>query len=56
MITSGGNESNISANGAKDVKKHKKNTDDNRESVTFLYTGVSGGAEGPHIYLAKKKS
>ena len=41
--------------GAADVKRHEKNMDDNRESVTIIHAGVAGGAGGPRICLAKGK-
>jgi hypothetical protein len=47
-------ESNMSASagtvkiiGSADVKKHEKNTDDNRDTITVIRAGMSSGTEGP---------
>jgi hypothetical protein len=37
------------------VKKHKKNTQDNRDSITIVRIGSAGGTSGPWIFLIKQK-
>jgi hypothetical protein len=37
------------------VKKHKKNTQDNRDSITNVRIGSAGGTSGPWIFLTKRK-
>lgn len=41
--------------GEKEQKKHEKNTDDSRESITAVRIGNAAGNEGPYIFLAKGK-
>ncbi len=37
------------------MKKHEKNTQDNRDSITIVRTGSAGGTSGPWIFLIKRK-
>jgi hypothetical protein len=38
--------------GAKEIKKHMKNSDDSRVSITALRVGAASGMAGPMIFLA----
>ena len=41
--------------GAKDKKKHKKNVEDNRVSISVLRSGNAAGVSGPWMFLAEGK-
>jgi hypothetical protein len=41
--------------GSAEVKKHKKNTQDNRDSITIVRIGSAGSTSGPWIFLIKWK-
>ena len=46
--------SSIVGNGEK--SKHKKNIDDNRDSITTVRVGSAGNVDGPCVFLAKGKT
>jgi hypothetical protein len=37
------------------MKKHEKNTQDNRDSITIVRIGSAGGTSGPRIFLIKRE-
>lgn len=41
--------------GAADRKKHEKNMDDNRASITIVRVGTAAGNSGPQTFLATGK-
>ena len=38
---------------SKSIKKHQKNMDDNRGTITIYCCGLSSGVDAPHFYLVK---
>jgi hypothetical protein len=49
------NDGNIRVIGAADRKKHEKNVDDSRTSITIVRIGSASGTSGPWIFLANTK-
>ena len=41
--------------GSKDVQKHTKIMDDNRDSITTFRCGSAAGIGGPQVYIVKGK-
>ena len=50
------NEGTIKVVGSAEKKKHEKNMDDSRDSITILRSGLASGTSGPWIFLAKGKT
>lgn len=49
-------EGNVKVLGKRGKKKHEKNTQDNRDSITALRVGVAAGHGGPRFFLGKGKT
>jgi hypothetical protein len=48
------NLSGLKVIGAKEIKKHMKNSDDSRVYITALRVGAAAGTTGPMIFLVKQ--
>ena len=47
------NEDEINIVGDNEIVNHNKNCSDSRFSITFLRIGITVGANGPMVFLAK---
>jgi hypothetical protein len=51
-----GSEGTLKIIGDRKRRKHNKNVEDNRDSITLVRVGNAGGHSGPLIFLAKGKT